>query len=141
MATDKYDKLGPMLSRIGEEAGAIVGGNPDGLYLYVEVGDGWIEPNVYRDEGNAVRYFDPTLELCHLIATARETENPEDPASRWSVMEYEVHGTKFDAHFKFPDQVNVEKYDKNRRENALKKHFGDKPVIYPPMPEMTPHGN
>jgi hypothetical protein len=49
-------------------------------------------------------------------------------------MEYEVHGTKFDVRFKFPDEVDVETYDADRRRTALKNHFGDKPVIYPPPP-------
>lgn len=135
MASDKFGKLGPILSRIGEEATAIVGGNPDGLYLYVEVGDGWVGPSLFRDEGNAVRYFDATFELSDLIGNAWEAEAPDNAAKRWSVMEYEVHGTQFDAHFKFPDEVNVEKYHASRRESALHARFGDKPVIYPPLPD------
>ena len=135
MSSDKFDKLGPLFSKIGEEAAIIVGGNPDGLYLYVEVGDGWVGPSVYRDEGNAVRYFDATLELCDLIENAWKAEDPDNIGKRWSVMEYEVHGTKFDVHFKFPDEVDVEKYDGKRRDRALQQRFGDKPVIYPPLPD------
>ena len=53
---------------------------------------------------------------------------------RWSVMEYEICGTKFDAQFRFPDEVDVESFDVDRREVALKKRYGDKPIIYPPPP-------
>ena len=36
----KMDKLGPIMSEIGEEAASLVGGDPNGLFLYVEVVDG-----------------------------------------------------------------------------------------------------
>jgi hypothetical protein len=32
--------------------------------------------------------------------------------------------------------VEVQFFDIDRCEEALKKHFGDKPVIYPPMPNI-----
>jgi hypothetical protein len=53
-------------------------------------------------------------------------------------MEYEIKGTKFSAEFKFPHEVDVESFDEDRREIALKKRFGDKPVIYPPEPAPHP---
>jgi hypothetical protein len=60
MAEDKFDRLGPLLSAVGEEVAADLGGNPDGAYLYVEVGDRWISANLYKDEGDVVR--NPTTE-------------------------------------------------------------------------------
>ena len=41
MSEDKFDGMGPKMSAIGEEAAADVGGDPNGIYLYVEVGDRW----------------------------------------------------------------------------------------------------
>ena len=134
MPEDKYEKLGPMLSDIGSEVARIVGGNPDGAYLYAEAGEGWYGSSIFQAEGEAVRYFDPSSELSDLIY---DFWLAEDPDKRWSVMQFEITGTKFDAHFKFPDEVPVESFaDDDRREIALKKHYGDKPVIYPPMPEF-----
>ena len=49
-------------------------------------------------------------------------------------MEYVVIGTKFDASFKFTEEVNPDEYDDDRREAALHARYGDKPVIYPPAP-------
>jgi hypothetical protein len=132
MPNDKYDKLGPLFADIGGEIAQIVGGDPDGAYLYAEAGEGWYGASVYRDEGEAVRYFDPSDELSDLIYEAWLTE---DPDKRWSVMQFEIRGTKFDASFQYPDEVNVESFAADdRREKALRKHFGDKPVIYPPLP-------
>ena len=132
MAKDKYDVLGPAYAEIGEELAEIVGGNPDGVYLYAEAGQGWYGYSIFRDEGDSVRYYNPSSELGDLIYEAWLIE---EPGKRWSVMEYEVNGTKFDVRFKYPDEVNVKSFaEDDRREIALKKRYGDKPVIYPPPP-------
>lgn len=44
---------------------------------------------------------------------------------------------KFDVSFKYPDEVNVETISMERRQSALRARFGDKPVIYPPMPSTA----
>jgi hypothetical protein len=128
---DRIDKLGPMLSEIGGLAADDAGGDPDGLYLYVEAGDRWISSSLFKDEGDSVRYFDVSSELSDLIY---EFWRAEDRDKRWAVMEYETKGTKFDARFKYPEEVDVESFDDDRREIALKKRYGDKPIIYPPWP-------
>lgn len=133
MVEERLDKFGPMLADIGELAAEEVGGDPDGLYLYVEVGDRWISPSLFKDNGESVQYFDASSKLTDLIDVFWRAE---DADKRWSVMEYEVKGTKFDARFKYPEEVDVESFDEDRREIALKKRYGDKPVIYPPWPDQ-----
>lgn len=131
MASDKYDALGPLYSEIGGELARIVGGDPDGVYLYAEAGEGWVGPSVFKDEGKVVRYFDDSWPLCDLIMKAWKAE---DPDKRWAVMEYSITGTSFDVKFKFPDEIDTTKAEDERRPNALKARYGDKPVIYPPEP-------
>jgi hypothetical protein len=133
MGKDKYEALGPLYGDVGGELANIVGGDPDGAFLYAEAGEGWLGASVFKDEGMQVRYFDPSRRLCDLLFDAWETESP-NPSMRWSVMEYQITGTKFDVQFRFPDEVAVKSFDGDRREGALKKRFGDKPVIYPPPP-------
>jgi hypothetical protein len=127
----KYDIIGPILSDIGGELASIVGGNPDGTFLYADGGDGWMASAIFKDEGATVRYFDPTSELGDLLF---DLWNAEDPDKRWAVMEYEVKGTKFDVTFQFPDEIEPNESEMERRPRALKRRFGDKPVIYPPWP-------
>jgi hypothetical protein len=133
LSDDKFDKLGPILSAIGGEGAFIVGGDPDGLYIYADPDGGAVFASVFKDDGNAVHYFDPTPELFDLIRDAWEAEDP-DEAKRWAVIEFEVHGTKFDAQFKYPEELDPNDYSSDRRRAALKKRYGDKPVIYPPPP-------
>lgn len=129
MSKSKYDVLGPIYADLGGELARVVGGNPDGTYLYAEAGDGWFGYGIFKDEGAIIRYYRPTSELGDLL---REAWDMEDADKRWAVMEYEIKGTSFDARFKFPGEVNVEWFDIDRRDAAAMKHFGEKPIVYPP---------
>lgn len=131
MARDKYDVLGPIYAAIGEECAAIVGGSPDGLYLYGEAGEGYSGGGIFMDEGKAVRYYRPSSELCDLLLQAWEAEGKDQ---KWELMEYEIKGTSFDAKLFYPDQIDHELSPSELRNSFLYQRFGDKPVIYPPLP-------
>jgi len=136
VAKDKFDILGPILTDIGLELAEIVGGDPNGVFLYVEIGDRWDSPSIYKDEGDVVRWYDPSHRLSGLLWDAWHAESPsKDKSMRWSVMEYVVKDGQFEVTYKYPDEVDVENMDEDRREAALKARYGDKPVIYPPIPE------
>lgn len=134
MAEDKFDLMGPILNNVGNVLAAIADGDPEGVFLYVEIGDGWISPNIFKDEGELVRWLDPSDdELTDLLYQAWRLQ-PE--GKRWSVMEYDVRDGKFAVSFKYPEEVDVESMDHDRREDALVARYGDKPVIYPPLEGM-----
>lgn len=132
MPSINFEALGPIYEAIGVEVAQIVGGDPDGAFLYAEAGEGWYGASVFKDEGELIRYYDPSSNLSELIYDAWLRL---DRDKRWSVMEYDIKGTKFDARFQYPGEVDVETFAADdRREVALKKRYGDKPVIYPPPP-------
>jgi hypothetical protein len=130
---DRYDVIGPLLAEVGVEVASIVGKPPGFAFLYVEAGEGWASAGVFNEEGEVVRYFDPSSELMDLLLEAWATG---DRKKRWAVMEYELRGTKFDAQFQYFDQVDSQESEIERRPPALKRRFGDKPVIYPPPPTI-----
>lgn len=133
MEKDRFDTFGPLLSQIGGALAEVAGGDPNGVFLYVEIGRGWIRPSAYKDEGEVVRSLDCSgAALLDLIEQGWLAE-PEE--RRWSVMEYNVEGSEFAVAFKYPDEVDVESMDHDRREDALVARYGDKPVVYPPPPE------
>lgn len=105
------------------------------MYLYVELDRGVVFAGVFRDEGEAVRYFDFTHELAEFLRDAWRADSP-DKAKRWAVMEYEIRGTQYDARFKYPGQLDPNEDTTDRRRAALTKRYGDKPVIYPPVPDI-----
>jgi len=133
MGNDKLDSLGRLYADLGGELARIVGGNPDGIFLYAEAGEGWVGASIFKDEGDVVQYFDPSPAACELLMQAWKTEN-SDSRMRWSVMSYEINGTRFNTKLKYPDEIEVKSFDIERREAALRARFGDKPVIYPPPP-------
>jgi hypothetical protein len=137
MAKDKFDVLGALFNEIGVELVNIVDGDPDGIFLYVEIGDRWISPNVFKDDGHHVRNLDDSEKLTDLLWEAWYAESEEGGIKRWSVMEYDIKDGKFDVRFKYPEEVDVEDFGVDRREAALRARFGDKPVIYPPMPSTA----
>lgn len=135
MPQDKLDLLGPLMNDIGHELSRIVGGDPNGIFLYVEIGEGWVRPSVFKDEGDVVRWYDPKDDyLSDLLFEAWYLE-PDGPNMRWSVLEYAIVDGKFRVSMKYPEEVNVDIVDSERRQTALRARFGDKPVVYPPPPK------
>lgn len=135
MPQDKLDLLGPLMNDIGHELSRIVGGDPNGIFLYVEIGEGWVRPSVFKDEGDVVRWYDPNDDyLSDLLFEAWYLE-PDGPNMRWSVLEYAIVDGKFRVSMKYPEEVNVDIVDSERRQTALRARFGDKPVVYPPPPK------
>ena len=128
----KFEILGPLYEDIGREIFNIIGENPDGAFLYSEAGDGWVEAAIFKDKGGFVKYYSPTRALNHLILDAWETE-PSD--KRWAVMMYEIKDGRFDATFRFPEELDPEPVGIQRREDALRERYGNKPVKYPPIPQ------
>ena len=137
MAEARPDSLGAIMSAIGAEGATIVGRDSHGLYIYAELDGGVVSAGVFKDEGEAVRYFDFTDELAELLPRAWRDES-SDEAKRWAVMEYAVRDSAFHTQFKFPGQLDPNEDTTDRRRAALKARYGDKPIIYPPMPDFTP---
>ena len=137
MGSDKLEKLGPLMNEIGQELAETVGGDPNGVFLYVEIGEGWVDISIFKDEGKIVRWYDSQrTNLADLLWEAWYLE-PDGPNMRWSVLEYEVRDRKFHVSLKYPEEVNVEIFDDERRETVLRARFGDKPVVYPPPPKSA----
>ncbi len=121
------------MNEIGQELTNIVDGRPEGVFLYVEIGQGWVSSSVFKDEGEAVHYLDvDDSDLSDLLFEAWHAE-PE--GKRWSVMEYAIKDGQFSVSLKYPEEIDVDTMDPKHREDALRARYGDKPVVYPPMPE------
>lgn len=133
MTSDSLDALGPLMSEIGKLLTEAADGDPEGVFLYVEIAEGWVSTSIFKDEGNAVRWLEGDVhELSDLLFEAWYMA-PKD--KRWSVLEYDIKDGKFEVAFKYPEEVNVESFEDERREAVLRARYGDKPVIYPPPPE------
>lgn len=134
MAQDKFDILGLLMNEIGQRLSDIADGDPEGVFLYVEIAEGWVSPSVFKEDGKTVRYLDS--EQTGLDGLLFEAWHAEPEGKRWSVMEYGIKDGRFSVEFKFPEEVDVETVqDDERRDEALRRRYGDKPIIYPPPPQ------
>lgn len=130
MAADHFDALGPAMARIGENIYGTIGGRPEGIYLYVEIGDGWVDTSLFRNEGNRVVYYWGSHELPDLVMDAWCLE-PAD--KRWTAMHYTIEGGKFDAAFEFDNLEGSTESTSERRDRILHARYGNKPIVYPPL--------
>jgi hypothetical protein len=105
----------------------------DGTLLYAEVGDGYVAPSIFKDRGDHIVYRDPDLD--RLGDALLDLWKAQDSEERWKEIEYLIRGGKFQASFNYPEGAEEETLDFDRRERIAAKHFGDKPIVYPPMPD------
>ncbi len=131
MASNKFDLLGPALADIGKEAMHVVGGAPDSVLVYAEIGNGWVEPSLFKDEGASVRYVDLGASTLGTSITDAWCIEPAD--KRWTAMRYTIDQGKFHASFDFDDLEHSEEDTLDRRTRAVRARFGDKPIVYPPL--------
>lgn len=132
MADDKFATFATLYNEIGRELGRITGGDPDGAYLYAEVEEGATGGGVFKDEGKQVRYYDPSWPLLDLLD---DLWHAEDPDKRWRAMEFSVTGNEVHATFVFPEDFRSDHSTNERRQAALRTRYGNKPIIYPPIPD------
>ena len=108
----------------------IVGGEPSHVFLYVEAGEGWVGPSLFRDESDVVRYYEPNQPLCDALFALWYAE---DQDKRWTEMHYVIESSKFHAQFEFDDMRLPDDGSMDRRERVLRARYGDKLIVYPPM--------
>jgi hypothetical protein len=57
---------------------------------------------------------------------AQETED------RWAEIEYLIRDGKFAVTYVYPDDIDPADEFNARRERAVRRHLGEKPIVYPP---------
>ena len=116
----KYEDVGRIVS---EDVRA----DPDGAYLYAEAGEGWVEPSIFKDLGNRLVYREGSHELSLKLLEIWEAEEPD---KRWSALHYTISNGRFEASLDYWEDIDPEESTLDRRERAIRKRFGDKPVDY-----------
>ena len=105
----------------------------DGTLLYAELDWNYVAPSIFKDLGDHVVYRDPDLD--RLGGALLDLWKAQDSEKRWTEIEYVVRGGKFHASFSYAGEIDPEEGMLDRRDRIVAKHFGDKPIVYPPMPD------
>ena len=104
----------------------------DGTLLHAELDRNYVAPSIFKDLGDHILYRTPDLDT--LGDALLDLWEAQDSKLRWREIEYVVRGDQFEAQFTYPDAIDPEDDPLERRRRIVKKHFGDKPIVYPPMP-------
>nr|WP_210358276.1 hypothetical protein [Sphingomonas beigongshangi] len=99
--------------------------------LYAQLDHNMVGDSIFKDLGNHLLYRRSLDErLLHALLDLWEAEDEHD---RWSELEYVLRDGKFEVAYYYPDEIDPEEDVLERRERALRRHFGDKPIVYPSL--------
>ena len=104
----------------------------DGTLLYAIVDRTMVGPSIFKDRGSHILYRWPDLNrLSRALLDLWNVERPDKP---WAEIEYVIRNGRFDVSFTYPEELDPNEDPGDRRDRIVKKHFGEKPIIYPPWP-------
>ncbi|MEP9359447.1 hypothetical protein [Sphingomonas sp. KR3-1] len=119
------------LQAIGQAISDEVDGDPDGAFLYAEVGPGMVYDLLFLEREDYVECIDTSNALSEALLDAWYAS---DPRKVWATISYAVVGNAFDASFQYSDELAQEEDPEDRSRRVLKARYGDKPIKYPPPP-------
>lgn len=99
--------------------------------LYAQLDHNVIGESIFKELGNQFLYRRPLNE--RLPYALLELWEAQDGPDRWSELEYVLRDGHFDVAYFYPDEIDPEEDVIERRERSLWRHFGKKPIVYPPM--------
>lgn len=129
MANDETDRL---LAEIGQLLAEDTAYPLDGTLLYARVALNMAAPSIFKNRGNNILYRSPDLN--RLGEALRDLWEAEEPDHRWAEIEYLVRGNTFEVAYSYADAIDPEEDTFIRRDRIVRRHFGDKPIVYPPFP-------
>lgn len=106
-----------------------------GTLLYARIGDNVVGPSVFKDAGSHIAYRDGMDgPLCDLLMQFWRTQNL--PSETSIFIEYVVHGGRFDLSITYSDDLDPDVSWSDLRDESIRRHFGDKPVLYPSFEDV-----
>ena len=106
--------------------------------LYAQVDHNMTGEAIFKELGNQILYRRRTPR--RLLYALLELWNDQPDADRWSEMEYVVRDGRFEVTYTYPDEIDPQEDELDRRDRIVRKHFGVKPIVYPPWPPTDEDG-
>ncbi|HEU4959032.1 MAG TPA: hypothetical protein VFT56_01380 [Sphingomonas sp.] len=129
MANDETERL---LNEIGRLLAEDREYPLDGTLLYAQLDHNVVGESIFKELGNQVLYRRPVIEeLPFALLDLWEAQDGDD---RWAEMEYVIRDGRFEVAYIYPDEIDPEEDIVARRARAVRRHFGEKPIVYPPWP-------
>lgn len=99
--------------------------------LYAQLDYNVVGESIFKELGNQFIYRWPINK--RLPYALLELWEEQDGQDRWSELEFVLRDGKFEVAYFYPDEIDPDEDVIERRERALRRHFGDKPIVYPPL--------
>jgi hypothetical protein len=99
--------------------------------LYAQLDHNMIGESIFKELGNQFLFRWPVNE--RLPYALLELWEAQDGQDRWSELVYVLRDGQFEVVYFYPDEIDPQEDVIERRERALRRHFGEKPIIYPPL--------
>jgi hypothetical protein len=121
-----------LYQEIGQELLATVSDLQGKLLVYAEVQEGVIADSLFFERGNehVVTFKFLTDKLQDLIYSLWEKWKSQPNESEWRAISYLLQDGNFTIDLTYPDQINSEEDQSERRPAINKKYFGDVKVDY-----------
>lgn len=100
--------------------------------LYAQLDRDVVGESIFKELSNQVLYRRPIIK--RLPYALLDLWGAQEEVNRLMEMEYLLRDGRFDVAYVYPDAIDVEEDVVERRARAVRRHFGDKPIIYPPWP-------
>jgi hypothetical protein len=127
------DRTERLLSEIGGLLAVDTAYPLEGTLLYAVLDTNYVRASIFKDLGDHVVYRPPNLNtLGRALLDLWEAQDTDD---RWREIEYVVRGDTFEAEYTYPDEIDPDEEPLDRRDRVVARHFGDKPITYPPPTE------
>jgi hypothetical protein len=125
MATEEMGKL---LNQIGQLVAKTLGKVPDDVFVFIQAADQMSGGAIFENLPEQVIYHDFGHDVHDTIL---ELWDAAPPDKKWSMLLYDIKDGRFDAEFLYTEDLEDEWDSLDYRQDALRKRYGDKPVIYP----------
>ena len=100
--------------------------------LYAQLDINMIGESIFKELGNQFLYRWPVNErLPYALSELWELQEGDD---RWAELKYVLRNGRFEVAYIYPEEIDPEEDILERRERSLLRHFGEKPIVYPPFP-------
>ncbi|USI71736.1 hypothetical protein [Sphingomonas morindae] len=99
--------------------------------LYTQLDHNMIRPAIFKELGNHFLYRSEMSDrLTYGLLDLWDAQNARD---RWTELEFVLRDGRFHVTYFYPDEIDPEEDLGVRSERSLRRHFGDKPIVYPPL--------
>lgn len=96
--------------------------------LIAQVGESWVSPAIFKNRGTRIVYRVPTRALNDVLLDLWEVANEGE---QWAEIEFYIYTHRYCVAFTWPDAINPDDDEFDRRDSIVRRYFGDLPIVYP----------